>query len=97
MLFDFQTQKWTEAAKGTFGWPNWSNDSRYIYFMDSTGKGAVVRIRIRDHVQERVVDLNHFETTGQGGASVSLAPDDSPLLLRDRGTQDVYALDWKAP
>jgi len=23
--------------------------------------------------------------------------DDSPLLLREAGTQDVYALDWEAP
>jgi hypothetical protein len=26
-----------------------------------------------------------------------LAPDDSPLLLRDVSTQDIYALDWEAP
>jgi hypothetical protein len=26
-----------------------------------------------------------------------LAPDDSPLVLRDTGTQDIYALDWEAP
>ena len=26
-----------------------------------------------------------------------LAPDDSPLVLRDIGTQEIYALDWAAP
>jgi hypothetical protein len=26
-----------------------------------------------------------------------LSPDDSPLLLRDISSQDVYALDWDAP
>jgi hypothetical protein len=26
-----------------------------------------------------------------------MAPDDSPLLLRDTGTQEIYALDWQAP
>jgi hypothetical protein len=26
-----------------------------------------------------------------------LAPDDSPLLLRDTGTQEIYALDWQVP
>ena len=25
------------------------------------------------------------------------APDDSPLLLRDTGAQEIYALDWQAP
>jgi hypothetical protein len=26
-----------------------------------------------------------------------MAPDDSPLLLRDTGTQEIYALDWQVP
>jgi Tol biopolymer transport system component len=97
MLFDFKTQGWTQIAKGSFGWPNWSKDSQYVYLADFVGMGGVMRIRISDHAQQPVVELSHFESTGQGGGSVSLAPDDSPLLLRDRGTQDVYALDWKTP
>ena len=31
------------------------------------------------------------------GSWFGLAPDDSPLVLRDIGIQDIYALDWKAP
>jgi hypothetical protein len=31
------------------------------------------------------------------GPWLGLGPDDAPLLLKDTGTQDVYALDWKAP
>jgi hypothetical protein len=27
----------------------------------------------------------------------ALAPDDSPILLRDIGSQEIYALDWDAP
>ena len=26
-----------------------------------------------------------------------LAPDDSPLVLRDTSVQEIYALDWEAP
>jgi hypothetical protein len=26
-----------------------------------------------------------------------LTPDDSPLVLRDTGTQEIYALDWQEP
>jgi serine/threonine protein kinase/Tol biopolymer transport system component len=96
-LFDFKTQKWTDIAKGSFGWPTWSNDGKYIYAMDGTGKGAVLRIGIKDHQVERVADLKNFVAIGQGGSSFSLAPDDSPLLLRDTGTQDVYSLDWITP
>ena len=31
------------------------------------------------------------------GEWVGLALDDAPLLVRDTGTQDIYALDWEAP
>jgi len=95
MLFDFQSQKWTEIAGGTFSWLNWSRDGQFIYMKDSTGKGAVERVRIADHRVDRVIDLKDFVLAGLGGGSVSIAPDDSPLLLRDRGTQDVYSLDWQ--
>ena len=94
LLFDFQTQRWTELARGTFGWPNWAADGKSIYVMDSGGNGGVDSIRVSDHSIERVVDLSNFSLTGQGGGSLSELPDGSPLLLRDRGTQDVYALDW---
>ena len=95
MLFDFESLKWTEIGNGTLSWLNWSRDGQYLYLMDSTGKGAVERIRVADHKVDRVVDLKDFVLAGLGGGSVSIAPDDSPLLLRDRGTQDVYALDWQ--
>ena len=96
-LFDFQTRRWTEIAKGTFSWPNWSRDSQYIFVKDLSGKGTLDRIRISDHQLDRVVVLKDFVVTGLGGGSETLAPDGSPLLLRDRGTQDVYSLDWVKP
>jgi serine/threonine protein kinase/Tol biopolymer transport system component len=97
VLFDFQTQKWTELAKGVFGYPNWSKDGQFVHVMDLRGKGAVLRIRISDHKAEQVVDLKNFISVGSYGTSLALTSDDSPLLLRDAGTQDVYALDWEAP
>jgi hypothetical protein len=33
--------------------------------------------------------------TGFWGFFLGLTPDDSPLLLRNLGTQDIYALDWE--
>jgi hypothetical protein len=43
-----------------------------------------------------VAPLN-FGTAGQYGSWLGLAPDNSPLLLRYIGTQDIYALDWEEP
>jgi serine/threonine protein kinase/Tol biopolymer transport system component len=95
MLFDFRTQQWTEIGSGTMSWLNWSRDGQFIYLKDSSGKGAVERIRVADRKVERVVDLKDFVLAGLGGGAVSIGPNDSPLVLRDRGTQDVYALDWQ--
>jgi Tol biopolymer transport system component len=97
MLFDFNTQKWSQIANGTLSWINWSKDGQYIYAKDLTGHGSVERVRVADGKAEKIVDLKDFVFTGLGGGSVSVGPDDLVLLLRDRGTQDVYALDWIAP
>jgi hypothetical protein len=55
----------------------------------------VARIRISDHKVEPVLDLKSFATTGRYGGSLALTPDDSLLLLRNTGTQDVYSVDWE--
>jgi Tol biopolymer transport system component len=97
MLFDFDKQQWKQIGTGTMSWINWSADSQYIYLKNMAGKGAVERIRIADGKVEKLVDLDRFVFTGLGGGSVSVGPDGAALLLRDRGTQDVYALDWMEP
>ncbi|HKR26987.1 MAG TPA: protein kinase [Acidobacteriaceae bacterium] len=94
MLYSFDTGKWRKVAEGNFGWVNYSSDGKYLYSLDFTGNGEVVRVSLADGKIERVADLKGFVTTGQYGGSLSLTPQDEPLLLRDRGTQDVYALDF---
>lgn len=96
LLFDVQTQKWTELATGSLSWLNWSHDNQYVYVLDFRGKDAVVRIRVSDRKTEQVVDLNNFVTVGRYGGWLALTPDDSPLLLHDTGTQDVYSVDWQS-
>jgi eukaryotic-like serine/threonine-protein kinase len=96
LLFDFQTQQWTDLAEGSLGWLNWSHDSQYVYVLDFKDKSAVVRIRMTDHKVEQVVDLSNFVSAGRYGGSLTLGPDDSPLLLRDTGSQDVYSIDWQS-
>jgi Tol biopolymer transport system component len=94
VLFDFQTQLWTELVQGGFGTESWSKDGVYVYDLN-VQMNAVVRIRISDHKSEQVVDLKNF--TAAGVNWLALTPDDSPVLPRETGTQDVYALDWIEP
>lgn len=94
-LFDFAAQTWRTVAEGNFGWVNYSHDGQYVYSLDFVGDGEVVRVRLADGHVDMVTSLKGFVTTGQYGGSLSLTPGDDPLLLRDRGTQDVYALDFR--
>jgi serine/threonine protein kinase/Tol biopolymer transport system component len=97
MLFDFQNQKWFELAHMVVAYPNWSSDGRYVYFL--SGKDAAIyRVRLRDRKLERIVDLKGIRLTiGDYGTWCGLAADDSPLILRDVGSQEIYALDLQRP
>ena len=99
MLFDFNTQKWQELATGPIGYISWSRDGDQIYYDSQfTTDSALYRVRIADRKVERVVGLNGLRRTlGPVGFWMGLAPDDSLLLTRDVGTQEIYALDWEAP
>jgi Tol biopolymer transport system component len=95
MLFDLQKQKWEEIAKITLGFPNWSKTGEYVYFLHEENEPSVMRVRVRDRKIERVADLKKFRQTGYWTVWLGMAPDDSPLLLRDTGTREIYALDWQ--
>jgi len=95
LLYDMNAQKWKELMQTSIGFPNWSKTGEYIYFLREGDAPAVMRIRVRDRKIERVADLKNFPQTGFYNVWLALAPDDSPLLLRDMGTHEIYALDWQ--
>jgi Tol biopolymer transport system component/predicted Ser/Thr protein kinase len=97
VVFDFETRKWSELTRMRVGFPIWSADGKYIYFLRIPDKPAVLRVHVSDRKVELVTSLNGLPTTGYFSIFLTLTPDDSPLLLRNLGTQDVYALDWEAP
>jgi hypothetical protein len=78
-----------EAGFGRCGWLTMTD--AFVHYPENP---AVLRIRISDHKLEQVADLKGFAPTGFWGFWLGLDPEDSPLMLRDAGTQDVYSLDW---
>jgi eukaryotic-like serine/threonine-protein kinase len=95
-LFEVGTQKWVELARLPIGYPNWSRDSKFIFFDTAGNEPALYRVRISDRKVEQLVSLRNIRRTGTY-AWTGLALDDSPVLLRDAGTDEIYALDWQAP
>lgn len=101
MLFDVSSQKWREWASniGTLGYMAWSPDSKYVGFdtllTDDTG---YMRISVADNKLERITSfkkIRRFWSTW--GPWTGLAPDGSPLVVRDISTQEIYALDVDFP
>jgi Tol biopolymer transport system component len=98
-LFSFASQKWSDVASTTLSWPSWTRDGKYIYFENFIeNNAAVFRVRLSDHKVQLVSVLKDLRPAfGIFGNWSGLAPDDSPLILRDIGTEEVYVFDWQAP
>jgi len=101
MLLDLTTHRAAELASGNFvGWPEWSHDSKSVVFVMAgrrDSSNSVFRVRIGDRKPEEILSMKGLLLEGSFGDWHGLAPDDSPLMLRDAATQEIYALDWEAP
>ncbi|MGA2419146.1 MAG: protein kinase [Candidatus Acidiferrum sp.] len=96
-VFDFASQKWTDLTKVAGDFPVWSKSGEYVYFLHEGDQPSVMRMGLRDRKLERVADLKDFRQTGYFGYWLGMTPDDAPLLLRNAGTQEIYALDVDLP
>ena len=93
-LYSFNTARWKQVPlpqEGHIGWPSWSHDSRYLYVIH----GSVWKFRVPDGPAELARDLSTVDTTVPifSGEWFALTPDDRILVLRDRGIDELYALD----
>lgn len=99
MIFDLQTQRYS-ILHGlqpimTLNFNLWSHDSKFLYFVLERGPNeasGVYRIPVTGGKAERVVDLKDFRHIGYYGLWMGLDPNDAPMLLRDIGSQEIYAL-----
>ncbi len=102
MLYDFKTQKWAVwADEGhTVGFPNWSRDSRYVYFDWFFGKDqSYRRVKVGGNKSEELLSLKGLRRyfNWQLGSWSGIAFDGTPLFVRDTSTQEIYALELQQP
>jgi DNA-binding winged helix-turn-helix (wHTH) protein/Tol biopolymer transport system component len=92
-IFDFTTQQWAVVPlTGNAFFPTFSHDSRYLYFMGYGINQGLFRIPAAGGKEERLLDMTNLHLTGFYGHSLTLDPSDAPLVLRDTGGNDIYAL-----
>jgi Tol biopolymer transport system component/DNA-binding winged helix-turn-helix (wHTH) protein len=101
MLFDLAAGKWSELTRGeVLTNLHWSREGDAIYFERTSAQDSVlIRLQLRDRKLDQVMDFRGIRRpliTLSSPWSGS-ADDGSPILQRDIGTQEVYALDWKLP
>jgi Tol biopolymer transport system component/DNA-binding winged helix-turn-helix (wHTH) protein len=97
-LFDVQSQKWSDLASGSLGWPEWSADGKYVSYIDIESL-AYSRVSVTDRKVERVANLEQARglNAGRYWSYYGAAPDGSPVVLRNTGIQEIYALDVDFP
>ena len=99
-LYDFKLHKWSQLVSvntGHTGYPCWSANSKYVYFLARQKDPAILRVSIPDGKLEQVASLKGVPVTGYWGQWLGLAPDDSLLILKDAGTQEIVSMDFHEP
>jgi serine/threonine protein kinase/Tol biopolymer transport system component len=102
LLFDFTAGSWSELTTGeSLQYPNLSKEGKFIYFEDIGENGPeLARVNLIDHKRERVLgvkDIPRVFMTESGNPWNGLDLDGSPLIMRDVGIQEIYALDLDFP
>jgi Tol biopolymer transport system component/DNA-binding winged helix-turn-helix (wHTH) protein len=100
MLFDFKTQKWEKLSSNGAGFPNWSKDGKYVFFAEMTASPpGFCRVDIATRKTEEGATLGNARPAMgvPGYAWRGVTPDGSPLISREAGTQEIYALDVDFP
>jgi serine/threonine protein kinase/Tol biopolymer transport system component len=102
MLLEVGTGKKSELTTGNvLAYPNWSPDGKYAYFEDMGSDGPEIdRVSIATRKKERVVllkSISRVNMPDSGAPWNGVAPDGSPLIMRDVGSRELYSLELQLP
>jgi dipeptidyl aminopeptidase/acylaminoacyl peptidase len=93
VLYDVRTQKQSELSGVAGGWPAWSPDGESLFYQTLGDDPSWRRVRLRDRKTERVAALKDMRMTFW----FAPAPNNSLIIARSVGADEIYAVDWEAP
>jgi serine/threonine protein kinase/Tol biopolymer transport system component len=93
MVYDVQTRKQSQLFDQPSNCPSWSWDGESLLF-SAQDSGWCFRVRMGSRKVERVTNLNELHAASWWFAA---APNSSFITTVDAGTEEIFALDWKAP
>jgi dipeptidyl aminopeptidase/acylaminoacyl peptidase len=100
MLFDFARQQWRKLYGPVLGDELcWSHDAKYVYGYNYTGADPFIfRVAVPTGTFERVSSSKGL--AGSQMASLTwfgLGPDDSPLISRETGEDELFVVNYQMP
>jgi Tol biopolymer transport system component len=90
MLYDQATKRWRATEAKDVDNPNWSFNNEFIYYDTEGEDRRLRRVRVADGHVEELVSLHSYPNLATWWSGV--APDNSPLILRNLGITEIYAL-----
>lgn len=90
----------TRHRPGPIEYPNWSRDSQNLFFESTLDEaGVLFRASLSTRRTERVLSLAGIprDSVPFGVEWTGLSPDNSPLIMRDVGIREIYALTLAMP
>jgi Tol biopolymer transport system component/DNA-binding winged helix-turn-helix (wHTH) protein len=101
LRYEFATRKWTVIAKdlGPIGYMEWTNDGKSVLFDTLlVQEPGFYRLRVSDLHLDTIVKIGDVRRYyGPFGPWTGIAPDGSPLLVRDISNEEIYSLDLQLP
>jgi Tol biopolymer transport system component len=92
-VYSFAIQKWAVLQPSHKGFPEWSRDSRSVYFTEWLPESRLVRIEVATGKVEEVRKLMEFPTTGVLAPGASWTPDEEPVVLTDVSSSQIYRIE----
>jgi Tol biopolymer transport system component len=96
LLYEIGTRKQIQLFDQPSDSPSWSWDGDYVLFNSKFNSDVWCwTVRMRDRKAERLANLQKMRVASWGG--LAAAPTNSFVIAVDAGTEEIYALEWKAP
>ena len=92
-LYDMQTRRQTELTSFRSAYPVWSQDGEWLYIADL--EQTWWRVRIHERHLERIRSMKDMRLANWG--RYASAPNNSLIMERNTGTEEMYALDLELP
>src|SRR6201987_4583900 len=98
-IYDFGSAKWSKLSSTTGYRPAWTRDSSALYLINREGelqryRSATGKLESVAKMPDRMPPFGLANQSLQGLAFLSIGLDGAPLVARDQGSSQIYAIKW---